>query len=285
MILKTLEQFKAVIPTAASLDEFSDIEVYIKSAEMWIKSQLLGKDLYNQVNDSVESSSGETTDEDLLNLCRSVIANHAYWDAIPFLDLTHTNQGFGVVSANNLVPASKERVERLREQCLIRRDTEAELLIEYLEEHTEYHDLWKGSPAYTILSECLIRTAAELKQYSQWTGTRKDFLQLQPKLLQETMMRIEPVFSKDYVGDLIELQRDDDLTLDDKKVLVLLKSVLGCLATGNIEAAEKIASDALRYMDANPESFESYFKSDEHAARIAAGYVNTAESTIFSSLF
>ena len=220
----------------------------------------------------------------LLNFCCNIIANHAYWDAIPFLDVVHTNQGFAVISAQNKVPASKERVERLRSQCLVRRDNEVENLIDYLEQTAAYHNDWKGSPAYSILSDCLIQTARELEIYAEWTGTRKDFLKLRPKLIQETINLLEPVFSKDYIEELIEKQRDDDLNGDDLRVSILLKQSLGCIVSGNRDIAEKIVSDALRYIDENPDSFPTYFDSSEYSAR-SEFYSNSTDDPIFSSLY
>jgi len=279
MILKTLDQFQKAIPTAVAIENFSDVEPYIRSAELWIKTQVLGKDLYDLV-------AGETfADEDLLQLCRSVIGNHSFWDAIPFLDLVLTNNGFAVISAQNKVPASKERVDRLRENCLVRRDSEVELLIAFLEDHPDYHDEWKGSPAYSVMSECLIRTATELQQYSQWTGTRRDFLQLRPKMIQQTMTKLEPVFSKDYIEELIEKQRDHDVTAGDLKIIVLLKFALGSLVTDNEHPAKKITADALRYIDNHLTDFPTYASSGEYLARMAPGYVNTTDAPIFSSLY
>lgn len=278
MILKTLDNFIKAVPTAAALVSFADVEPYIASAELWARNSILGKTLYDAVD------AGTLTDAELVRLCQNVIGNHAYWDAIPFLDLVHTDSGFAVISANNKVPASKERVERLREQCLTRRDNEVELLIAFLEEHTDYHDEWKGSPTYSVMTDCLIRTATELQQYSDWDGSRRDFLKLRPKLIQETMMRLEPVFSKEYVEELIEKQRDNELAGDDLKVMTLLKYALGALVNGNTEAAEKIAADAMRYMDAHLTGFATYAASGEYAARQTAGYVNATDSPIFSSL-
>ena len=163
-------------------------------------------------------------------------------------------------------------MERLREQCLIRRDSEVELLITFLEDHTDYHDEWKGSPAYSVMTDCLIRTATELQQYGNWEGTRRDFLKLRPKLIHDTMMKFEPIFSKNYIDELIEKQRDNDATADDKKVIVLLKYALGSMVNGNLQAAEKIAADAMRYIDANPGSFTTYTASSEYLARTTVGY-------------
>jgi len=283
MILKTLSEFQKAVPTTAGTEDFSDFEPYIRSAELWIKSNVLGKTLYDAIIDA--SSASTDPDEDLIRLCQNVIGNHAYWDAIPFLDVVHTESGFAIISAQNKVPASKERVERLREQCLIRRDNEVEYLIAYLEENSRYHTAWKSSAAYSILSDCLISTAAELKQFSQWDGTRKDFMLLRPKMIQETMTKLEPVFSKEYIEELIEKQRGYELSGDDLKIINLLKKVLGCLLCDNQIAAEKIIGDALWYIDKYPESFGTYIDSSEYKARATNGYINSLDGTIFSSLF
>lgn len=283
MILTTLSQFTTAVPTAVSMENFDDVKPYVESAELWIKTHVLGKTLYDAIVASIESSAG-LVDEDILKLCLNVIANHAYWDAIPFLDLVHTNQGFAVISANNKLPASKERVERLREQCLIRRDNEVENLIDYLEDTVTYHDDWKGSSAYSILSDCLIQTARELSNYAEWTGTRKDFLKLRPRLIQETMTMLEPVFSKDYIEELIEKQRDDELSGDDLRVALLMKQSLGALVVDRREVAINIAADALRYIDNNTASFPTYLASKEYESR-STYYVNTTDDAIFSSIF
>ena len=54
MIVKTLEQFQKAMPTAVAIENFSDVEPYAQSAELWIRNQVLGKDLYDLVNDLVD---------------------------------------------------------------------------------------------------------------------------------------------------------------------------------------------------------------------------------------
>lgn len=284
MLITTIDKFIEIIPTIDSKVEYADLKPFIKIAEAWLKTNITGSTLYTAIDEGSQSTSAGK-DEDLLFLCQNIICNHAYWVGIPLLDLQQTKSGFGVVQSNNLVPASKERVKNLRDQCLVNRDNGVEDLITYLESKTIYHTAWKGSPAYSIISDCLIQTATELSIYAEWEGTRKDFLKLRPALIRETAVRLDPVFSKDYIDELVEKQRDDDLSGDDAKVIVLLKQSLGCLVTGNVEAAEKVAYDALRYIDSNPESFETYLASEEYAARIATGFVNETTNTIFSSIF
>ncbi|MFZ4705458.1 MAG: DUF6712 family protein [Bacteroidales bacterium] len=279
MILKTLIDFNNVVPTTAGTENFSDFEPYVRSAEIWLKTNILGKTLYDAIN------AEEYDDDDLIRLCQNVIGNHAYWDAIPFLDVIQTDSGFAVISATGKVPASKERVERLREQCLTRRDNEVDFLIAYLEENANYHDAWKGSPAYSVMTDTLIRTATELKLFSQWDGTRREFLQLRPKMIRDTMTKLNPIFSKNYIEELIELQRDGNIEGENLYVIEMLKYAIGAMINGSIEIAEQIVSDALYYIDSNIDQFTTYTDSAEYKVRLAAGYENSTDSTIFSSIY
>jgi len=282
MILTTIEQFRAVVPTVAKETEFSELKPYSNSAELWLKNNILGATLYAYVDGLGDTPAG--TDIDLQQLCFNIIGNHAFWDAAPFLDVVLTNAGFGVVNSNNKAPASKERIERLREQCLVRRDNEVENLILFLEQNATYHDDWKGSPVYSVLTDCLVRTADEMKNYSSWTGTRKDFLLLKPRLIHITKSKLEPVFSKDLIEELIESQRDGDLTADEMTLVDMLKHAIGCTIDENKNIAAALAADALRFIDENIASFPIYTASKEYLARTSEDYINEEDSPIFSSL-
>lgn len=62
---------------------------------------------------------GEATVPDTLTgTIKSYVANMSYWKAVPNLDLILTPNGFGIVSNDNVAPASKERVAALRESLL-----------------------------------------------------------------------------------------------------------------------------------------------------------------------
>ena len=282
MIITTINQFIEAVPTVNSEIDFADLRTYIKSGELWLKNNVLGTALFARVNAFQDPL--QEPDATLKELCTNVIANHAYWDAIPFLDLVHTPSGFGVINNNQKAPASKERVERLRMQCLSRRDNEVENLILFLEQNAIYHDDWEGSPVYSLITDCLIRSAAELRQYASWEGERNAFLLLKPKLVHYTSTVLQPVFSRDLIETLIEKQRDNDLSANELQVVILLKHALGCLVVDNKIMAGQMAADALRFIDENIESFATYTNSKEYVARQTAGYVNELESSIFASL-
>lgn len=287
MLVNSIDQFAAVIPTAVSIQSFDDLKTYVKSGETWLKANVIGSELYDHICASLDTSSSSSSDYDeyLVELCRNVICNHAYWDAIPFLDLVHSSAGFGVIQNNNLVPASKDRVAALRAHSLERRDNEAETLIAYLESHTAYYQYWKSSSAFSVLSDSIITTATELAIYAEWFGSRKDFLKLRPKIVQLTISLLYPVFSKAYITELIDMQRDDDISVDDSVVLIMLKQAIGSAIIGNMEATRRSIEDAINFVENNKESFPTIVESREYLARSAENFGNTAENTIYSSVF
>lgn len=318
MILKTLDLFKTAVPTANAISHFEDVEIYIKSAELWTKNNVLGKDLYDIID------AAEFNDADLLQLCRNVIANYAYWDAIPFLDLTHTNQGFGVVQNNNLVPASKERVEKLRAQCIVRRDNEVENLIEFLLQNSAWHEAWKGSTVFDDMFSSLLPTLRIYRRYHD-IQDRSTLEKLKGSIITVQNTWIADVISQVYVDHLVEAQKDDDFTPADNVIIGMLRAAVCKLSlawgiedmsvvlsskgtvtmattdsfVGSISDASRNASFSQTFKKAgdamldkvvnimidNLEAYPLFAGSKEYQARTEVGYANDTESTIFSSLF
>ena len=276
MILTNKEDFQAIIPTATGIDFDKYLKTYVESAEDWLAVEILGRTLYNTIEQDQASHAV------LVSHCRKVIAHKAYVDAIPFLDLVHTADGFGVVSTKNISPASKERVAKLLSATEKRRDQETELLFEYLEDTAAYHDEWKGATTFSILNDCLIRTAKELKLYGKFTGNREEFLDCKPTMKSLSLTVIAPEISENYLDELIEKQADGDLTASDKKVIELLKYVVAIMVTtGNHEQSHILLGQVVTYMDKHIEEFETYAASDEYAVKNTAGYENTADDSIF----
>ncbi len=318
MILNNIADFTAAVPTTAGMEDFNDFSTYVKSAELWLKNNVLGKNLYDLVDDP------EFADEELLRLCKSVIANHAYWDAIPFLDLVHTAQGFAVISAANKVPASKERVERLRAQCMLRRDSEVENLIEYLEQTIAWHEAWKGSDVFSEMYDSLLPTLKLFRRYHN-IADRATLDKLRSAIVTVQNTWIADVISKDYMDALVESQKDADFTPADNVILHMLRDAICKMALAwgienmsiviNTQGVVTMATtdyyvgaiaDAARLKDyrntykkagqamldkvvnamiKNIVSYPVFAASEEYQVRITPGYENTTDSPMFSSIF
>lgn len=84
---------------------------------------------------------GSLTEDLLATACKAVAACALYL-AVPELDVVLTPNGFGIVSNQNVAPASKERVERLRTALLSQRDEAVGVLLKQLPVEME---AWRSS--------------------------------------------------------------------------------------------------------------------------------------------
>ena len=74
----------------------------------------------------------------LRELCAHIVAVDAFRRAIPSLDLILTPNGFGIVSNQNVVPASADRVKRLIDSLLTNRDSLANTLLDNLAKRADW---------------------------------------------------------------------------------------------------------------------------------------------------
>lgn len=276
MILTSKEEFIKHIPTAAS-GSWEDMETYRDSAERWLRNELLGKVLYEQINEDPERNEYI----ELIDLCRKVISLDAYQRAIPFLDLIQSANGFGVVSNTNLAPASRERVDRLLNETIRQRDNETEELLNLLEDTPAFHDAWKGAKAYSILTDCLIMTAKELKALCSWEGTRQDFIKLKPTIRLCMYNGIGRWVGRKFIDELVEQQRDNDLTPDNATILDLLKVALANYVIDRIKDATMFQDEIITIMDNRIEAYPTYAASTEYLTRHKNSVQNSSDSPVF----
>jgi hypothetical protein len=194
MLIDNINTLRPIIPTIVGVD-FSKYEPYLITADEWLTRELTGSVLFGKIK--------AIGNEELLRLAQAVVAHKAYFDAIPFLDLIETENGFGVVSNNNIAPASQARVQALQKQTEIRLSDSCESLIRFLEEKDTYHEDWKSSPAFSIISDCFIYTLDQFRRYAPFVGTRLDFIKAKPIMLKVQKLKIENVISPELSNDII----------------------------------------------------------------------------------
>lgn len=97
---------------------FDKVKVDIDLAENWVIETFVSTNTFNTI-------CGYADDNPIRIITAKLIASEALRRAIPSLDVVLTPNGFGVVSNQNIAPASKERVDRLigsladyRDECI-----------------------------------------------------------------------------------------------------------------------------------------------------------------------
>lgn len=275
MIITTIDQVREVLPTVASEVRYEDFQPHLESAENWLSNDILGPVLFGKVEDET------ITDAKLLRLVKKVVVQKAYKIGIPFMDLVQTATGFGVVNDKNRAPASRARVDALIAQVQLQLDNETEWLLNYLEDTATYHTDWKSSSAYSILSDCLIRTARELKRLVKFEGSREEFLQLKPLMINTTTIVLGPQISATYVDELISKQNGGTLNTYDNKVLPGIKQALANYVIEKDWFGRRLLDDAVTIMENDIENYATYADSDEKELKDDPGFENEETNPMF----
>ncbi len=150
-IITTDTQLRSLIPHVLATVEgeatlLEKLTPFLETAEEWVKQYIVPDDIFDAIADSTtvadttESAQPEGAQESkaaernpslfiLHSSLSKIVANHAFLNAVPSLDLVLTTNGFGIVSNQNIAPASKERVERLQTSLEAERDRNLEMLL------------------------------------------------------------------------------------------------------------------------------------------------------------
>ena len=273
MIITSLEDFLKSIPTARG-SEWSALEPFANTADVTIKSLLTGSDLYTYID-------GLAVDSGLKTTLRNLIAFQLYRDAIPFVDLIQTNNGFAVVSSTNFAPASKERVERLTLWCANSIDKTTDLLITQLISDNDALTQWKKSKRFNNLTNCLFLTGIDFAEYTKTDGSRTDFLKAKGQLLAFQKNELSSLISADYLDELITQNRSNTLTEVNSFVVEICKLILVKLLEKDIDEAKKLFNNLGYMFEKKFTDYPTYAASEEYKLKIAPKYENKLEYPTF----
>jgi len=139
------EQLRLLIPNVLATVEgeptlIEKLYPYLETAEQWAIDTFVPETIFNEIAESDSFGPNERFRFPLEKL----VACHAYMTAIPSLDLVLTPNGFGIVSNQNVVPASRERVERLITSLEAQRDSAIEALILRLSSREDWRESSQG---------------------------------------------------------------------------------------------------------------------------------------------
>ena len=271
MIVDSLDIMKQHVATIAAVDKFELLQSYVEAAERWAKSELLGADLFN----FVETHKSNSAHQELTGRVQRIIALNGFDRAVPFLDVVQTNTGFAVTSTEGLVPASKERVASLRAGLQAEQDAVIEDLLLFLEETPIYHDDWKGSPVYTLLTDTFLPTYTIFKRYAPYSQavtlfypkSRLEFARLNGKLREVMADKIQNVLGVEFMTKLLECLRDDDLPTNYVAIVEYLRFALGLYAIGL--TGDNFMAKVTDILKNNPDSYPVWRDSSEGRAILA----------------
>ena len=135
-IITSDAQLRRLIPHVLATVEgestlFEKLTPFLETSEEWLKQYFIPDELFEQIVESATETAvvAHSTLSTLHSQLEKIVVTQSFHNAIPSLDLVLTPNGFGIVSNTNVVPASKERIERLQASLEAERDRNLEQLL------------------------------------------------------------------------------------------------------------------------------------------------------------
>lgn len=254
-LITTEEQLHAHIPNiiATVKGETPFIErlsTFLDLAEDWVKTTFTSEATFNTI-------CGYTDSNNIKMLCSRLVVADALRRAIPSLDIVLTPNGFGVVSTQNLAPASKPRIDRLVGSVLAHRDDCIAALLPELVGASK----WLGSKqaaffGATLFPDLAIVDAVDNVQGSRW----QKYLELRAKVIDLEASLAEEWFSPELMARLREGNlRKDLLSCEDVVVQNIQAQLIAYLNTGTFSARR--LADIVTYIRQRPANFPLWHSS------------------------
>ena len=144
-LITTDEQLRMLIPNVLATVEgeptlIEKLYPYLETAEQWAIDTFVPEAIFDEIAEAESFGPNERFCYPLEKL----VACHAYMTAIPSLDLVLTPNGFGIVSNQNVVPASRERVDALITSLESQRDAAIEAFILRLSSRSDWRESSQG---------------------------------------------------------------------------------------------------------------------------------------------
>lgn len=263
----TRDIFESVCPSAVMPDEtlFNRIQDYIAAAED-VVARIMGDQWPNYEDNAA-----------LALPAHRVICLHAYLEALPHLDIVLTETGLGVVSNQNVAPASSDRVNRLRKQIQDSRDDAIDDLIDALRGVAE----WRQSVNAKMLFSSLVWNARlQLPVMGITEAHRTKLTELQPKIIaaEEILKhRISGVLHH----ELCIIQLENAASAEQNTVINKSLFFIGAYLAGDRAMARFHMAKLVEYLEQHLTDFPTYEASTAHQANTFTPYENKKDDTTY----
>ena len=229
---------------------FDKVKVDIDLAQNWAVNSFTGEVLFSDI-------CSRSADDPLRILSAKLIVTEALRRAIPSLDVVLTPNGFGVVSNQNIAPASKERVDRLIGSLADYRDECIANLLPALVGATQ----WLTSSQAAFFGETMFPDLAITDQVKGTGSKWERYLALRPMILDIEASLAEEFFSPELMVRLRNEVLRKTHTADLARVINAIRGqVVDLLNGGSIRMRDLI--DVVNHIRCNPDLFPEWHASE-----------------------
>ena len=224
---------------------------FLDLAEDWVRTTFTSESTFNTI-------CGYTDSNEIKIICSRLVVADALRRAIPSLDIVLTPNGFGVVSTQNLAPASKPRVDRLVGSMLAHRDDCIAALLPELVGASK----WLTSPQADFFGSTLFPDLGIVDAVGGATGSKwEKYLELRPQVIDLEASLAEEWLSPELMSALRSENLRGDLTEKRSVIVRQVKAqILGYLKSGSFSSRR--LADIVNRIRENKDDFPEWHRSE-----------------------
>jgi hypothetical protein len=288
-LIKNKADFEKYILIAGTVSEETLLKGVADAQEKYIRD-VLGDGLLSSIDAWYNSLTPATNVAytNLLPYIQRALARFAIYISSPELDVKLTDSGIGVISNQNIAPASADRVKKFDQSNEQRGWDNVETLIRFLEANKTDYALWANSSAYTLSISNLVNSALEYDSIIKIDKSRLYFQNIRPILTDIELLKIKPTISSDLFDVILAQLKANSVSAANNKILPLLQraecyfAAAESLDKGKYQGtgveinkmfmdrdistyqnkAEAFLAEARRIIDASPDDYPEYRDSD-----------------------
>lgn len=275
----TYRNFVDVCPSAASPSEqlYEKIAPFVSAVWQSVNHEYFSRELSEAVAVwEYDPSANPSNDiERVIRAAVHLVCLVAYWRAVPSLDLILTSTGFGIVSNQNTAPASRERVNALREALDLSAASAHDALVDVLRTYPGWAQSYQAARQISCFCWRLSLMCADQD------GGKPKYSDLVAKRIRAEAYDVElyPLLSPEFCAELLQTARTPCEDPINGKVL----EIVGNLALYKlIKMPEHRLTDyLLAYLDAHIEHFPTYRNSSAYKANHFEPYKNQEDDPCY----
>ena len=226
-------------------DLFTKITPHLTMAEAWLEANVVK-------HDDIASN------ESAMTYAKIIIANDGFRRAVPSLDLILTENGFGIVSDNNVAPASRDRINALLKGLQAQVDEAIEAMDTIL----------NG----TILGGTVFKGYEAQRQQEVTEDFFARFRADKPKIIAKEESIAEKVISQEVLQRLRHVAYNGSSAVEEIVLQIKVQHLVIGKLTGKMDdfAVKAIVREMVDLIRKNPDTFPNWENSE--AAKYWADY-------------
>lgn len=264
-LLKTKEDIKRYLGNASNSLEFDDVLPTIEVVEQDVLiREFLGNTLYQSLHtaykDNAINEPANAHLKALLPFAQRFVSYSAMLSYMSELIVTMQSSGIVVTKTDRQESAKMWQVNKLEERYLASSFSAGEALFNFLFENKENYLSWVDSDQFIELTDTMIQSAEEFNRYYFIGRSRMVFSRVKSSLVECQDKYILPAIGTEYLEELIEKTRDNDMDPADTKAAVLIRKALA-----NYTIANSLTQQLI-HLGVNGVTVRE-FRASEHTAR------------------